>query len=57
MENSFSALSVEITIFYTQILTRKVDLWSFFTSETSDKIKMVNLNFCGLLEVVNKDDF
>ena len=29
---------LKITIFYTEILTRKVVLWSFFTSETSEKI-------------------
>ena len=28
----------EIVIFYTEILTRKVLLWSFFTSEMSEKI-------------------
>ena len=29
---------VEIVIFYTEILTRKVVLWCFFSSETSEKI-------------------
>ena len=29
---------VEIVIFYTEILTRKVVLWYFFMSETSEKI-------------------
>ena len=28
----------EIVIFYTEILTGKVVLWCFFTSETSEKI-------------------
>ena len=28
----------EIVIFYTEILTRKVVLWCFFTNETSEKI-------------------
>ena len=28
----------KLVIFYTEILTRKVVLWSFFTSETSEKI-------------------
>ena len=31
--------STEIVIFYTEILTRKVVLWYFFMSETSEKIR------------------
>ena len=32
----------EIVIFYTDILTRKVVLWSFFKSETSEKKPQIN---------------
>ena len=31
-------ISTVIVIFYTEILTRKVVLWCFFSSETSEKI-------------------
>ena len=31
-------ISEEIVIFYTEILTGKVELWCFFSSETSEKI-------------------
>ena len=33
-----SPIKVILVIFYTEILTRKVVLWCFFTSETSEKI-------------------
>ena len=35
---NFSIRYVEIVIFYTEILERKVDLWCYFTSETSENI-------------------
>ena len=38
-----------ITIFYTQILTRKAVLWSFFMSETSEKILPVKISLWNVI--------
>ena len=41
----FSNIRLQIAIFYTDILTRKVVLWSFFMSEMSEKSHNYEINF------------